>query len=396
MTTEKAKRGPLAGVLVADFTNVLAGPYCTRLLADLGADVIKIESAEGDHNRHRPPIRDGRSTIFAQVNCGKRSVVLDLKSANGREAAFALGMKADVIVENWRPGVADRLGVGYRAFADARPDLIYCSVSGYGQGGPKALLPAYAHILHAASGVDMAQMEHDRATRPPRTGLYLADVFTGCVAFGAVQTALYQRERTGRGQFIDVAMMDCMLNIPIFELQLAQFSAPPRRIMRPLRATDGFVCIAPFSNRVFSDMMRAIGHPEWIDDPRFKVERDRDAHWEEMMDCVETWTMTHSAAECERTLLENAVPCSRYRTVGEALTDEHLLQRGALTRIADGSGSFFVANTPFRMPGSEVHARPRVADLGEDTESVLRDVIGYDDARIRECTRRQTEGKSRD
>lgn len=385
MTVDQRSGGPLEGVRVVDFTNVLSGPYCTRLLADLGAEVIKIESKEGDHNRRRPPMRDARSTIFGHVNCGKKSVVLDLKSAAGREAAVALGMKADVIVENWRPGVADRLSVGYLEFANKRPDLVYCSISGYGQGGPKAMLPAYAHILHAASGVDMAQMEHDHADQPPRTGLYLADVFTGCVAFGAVQTALFQRERTGRGQFIDVAMMDCMLNLPIFELQLAQFPAPPRRIMRPLRASDGFVCIAPFSNRIFSDMMRAIGHPEWIEDARFKLEPVRDTNWDEMMDCVESWTRTRSAAECEKTLLENKVPCSRYRTIAEALTDEHLLMRGALTSITDKAGSYLIANTPFRMPGSEVGARSRVADLGEDTESVLRDLVGYNDDQIRAC-----------
>ena len=385
MNGEQGSRGPLDGVLVVDFTNVLAGPYCTRLLADLGADVIKIESRDGDHNRHRPPLREGRSTIFGHVNCGKKSVVLDLKSDAGREAAVALGMKADVIMENWRPGVADRLGVGYQTFAPTNADLIYCSVSGYGQGGPKAMLPAYAHILHAASGVDMAQMGHDRSDRPPRTGLYLADVFTGCVAFGAVQTALFQRERTGKGQFIDVAMMDCMLNLPIFEMQLSQFPAPPRRIMRPLRATDGFVCIAPFNNRTFSDMMRAIGHPEWIEDPRFKLEPVRDVNWDEMMDCVESWTRTRSASACEEHLLANKVPCSRYRTVAETLTDEHLLMRNAITTISDNSGSYLIANTPFQMPGAAVGARPRVADLGADTESVLRDLIGYDEDQIRAC-----------
>ncbi len=377
--------GPLDDIRVVDFTDVLAGPYCARLLADLGAEVIKIEARDGDHNRHRPPIRDGRSSIFGHVNCGKKSIVLDLKSTAGREAAVALGMKADIIVENWRPGVADRLGVGYSAFSKHRPDLIYCSISGYGQGGPKAMLPAYAHILHAASGVDLTQMELDRAKQPPRTGLYIADVFSGISAFAAIQAALFQRQRTGRGQFIDVAMMDCMLNLPIFEMQIAQFPAPPRRINRPLRAKDGFVCIAPFSDRTFRDMMQAIGHPEWITDPRFKEEPVRDTNWDEMMDCVETWTLTRSASNCETILLAANVPCSRYRTVAETLEDEHLLARGALTKIADKSGEYLIANTPFRMPGAMVEARPRVPDLGEDTEEVLSNLLGYSTEKVNEC-----------
>jgi len=385
MTATPAPAGPLDQIRVLDFTNVLAGPYCTRLLADLGAEVIKIESSEGDHNRHRPPIRNGRSSIFGHVNCGKKSVVLDLKSAAGRKAAVALGMKADVVVENWRPGVADRLGVGYKTFDSARPDIIYCSVSGYGQGGPKAMLPAYAHILHAASGYDLTQMELDRAEQPGRTGLYVADVFSGFSAFAAIQSALFQRERTGRGQFIDVAMMDCMLNLPIFELQMAQFPTPPRRIMRPLRASDGFVCIAPFSNRTFSDMMRAIGHTEWIEDPRFREEPVRDTNWDEMLDCVETWTRVRTAAECERFLLAANVPCSRYRTVAEVLNDEHLLGRGALAKVRDKSGEYMVANTPFRMPGATVEARPRVADLGEDTDEVLSSLLGYSAGEIDAC-----------
>ncbi len=385
MSTSQKPAGPLDKIRILDFTSVLSGPYCTRLLADLGAEVIKVESSDGDHNRHRPPIREGRSSIFGAVNCGKKSIVLDLKSVAGRRAAVALGIKADVIVENWRPGVANRLGIGYKAFEPVRPNIIYCSISGYGQDGPKAMLPAYAPILHAASGYDLTQMALDRADHPGRTGLYIADLFSGFSAFAAIQSALFQRERTGRGQFIDVAMMDCMLNLPVFELQMAQFPTPPRRILRPLRASDGFVCISPFNNRLFSDMMRAIGHPEWIEDPRFKEEPTRDLNWDEMMDCVETWTCMRSAADCERLLLAAKVPCSRYRTVDEMLTDEHLLGRGALVQVGDKSGNYMVANTPFRMTGSRVEARPHVADLGENTDEILSSLLGYSAAEIEAC-----------
>lgn len=377
--------GPLDQIRILDFTDVMAGPYCTRLLSDLGAEVIKIESPTGDHNRPRPPLRDGRSSIFGHLNCGKKSVVLDLKSPAGREAAVALGLKSDVIVENWRPGVADRLGVAYKTFEIAKPNIIYCSISGYGQTGPKSLLPAYAPILHAASGFDLAQMEVDRTKHPGRTGIFIADIFSGFSAFSAIQAALYQRERTGRGQFIDVAMMDCMLNLLVFELQIAQHSASARRIMRPLRASDGFVCVAPYSDHTFADMMRAIGHPEWIDDLRFKELSKRDANWEVMLDCVETWTQVRSAEECESVFLAAKVPATRYRTVAEALIDEHLLARGSLRKVRDKSGEYLVTNTPFRMPGAEVEPRLRVPDQGEDTDVVLRTILDYSDVQIKAC-----------
>lgn len=368
---------PLSGIRVLDLTNVLAGPYCTRMLADVGAEVIKVEASGGDHNRHRPPFRDGRSSVYGHINCGKKSILLDLKSQAGREAAIDLARISDVVVENWRPGVADRLGLGYAALSEMKPDLVYCSISGYGSGGPKAMLPAYAHILHAASGIELTQMRLDGVSQPPRTGIYTADVLSGLVAFSAVQTALLHRERTGKGQFVDVAMMDCMLMLPIFELQTAQFAAPPRRYVRGLRATDGFVCVAPFNNRIYEKMMRAIGHPEWIDDPRFEKETARDAHWDEMLACVETWTQERPAAECERQLLAAGVPCTRYREISELLTDPHLLERGSLKEVEDGSGKFLVANTPFRMPGLAIDAGDRVSDLGEDSAAVLGELLNY-------------------
>ena len=210
---------PLDGVRVLDFTNMLSGPYCTRLLADLGAQVIKVEPPSGDHNRTRRPVREGHSSFFGHLNCGKQSIVLDLKSAAGRAAAIALAREFDVIVENWRPGVADRLGVGYKAVADINPRVVYCSISGFGQQGPNAQRPAYAPIIHAASGFDLAQVEYQGGERPANTATYTADVFGGMSAFAAIQSALYRRERTGQGQYIDVALLDCMLNILVSECQ---------------------------------------------------------------------------------------------------------------------------------------------------------------------------------
>ena len=206
--------GALDGLRVLDFTTTIAGPHCTRLLADLGAEVIKIEPAEGDMMRTRPPLRNGASTSFGQLNAGKKSIVLDLKAPQAVEAVHRLLATADAVVENFRPGVMRRFGLDYEALAPIKPELIYCAISGYGQTGPSSQLPAYAPVIHAASGYDLAHMAYQgEQRRPDYCGIYIADVLTGTYAFGAILAALYQRQSTGRGQLIDVSMLESMLSL---------------------------------------------------------------------------------------------------------------------------------------------------------------------------------------
>jgi len=376
--TEQGSLRPLDGIRVLDFTNMLSGPYCTRLLADLGAEVIKIEPPEGDHNRTRRPVRQGHSSFFGHLNCGKKCVVLDLKASEGRQAAIDLARHCDVLVENWRPGVADRLGVGYRALSALNPKLVFCAISGFGQHGPKALRPAYAPIVHAASGYDLAQVEYQGGGRPANTATFIADVFGGMSAFAAVQTALLNRTRTGEGQYIDVALIDGMLNLMVFECQEAQApSDETMRVYQPLESRDGYVVTAPTSQRNFEQLARAVGHPEWIADPRFARTRDREAHWGELMDLIETWTVERSGQECEDTLLAAGVPCTRYRTVAEAMRDSQTVERGAFSPVRDPAGEYLVPNAPFQFPGIDIRAQPRVAALGEDNVEVLGQLLGY-------------------
>ncbi|HEY3187105.1 MAG TPA: CoA transferase, partial [Solirubrobacteraceae bacterium] len=177
----------LAGLRVLDLTTTIAGPHCTRLLADLGASVVKIEAPDGDMMRTRPPLRNGASSHFGQLNAGKRSVVLDLKQPAAVEIVTRLVRRADVLVENFRPGVMTRLGLGYASLAAIRPELVYCAISGYGQTGPSADLPAYAPVIHAASGYDVAHMSYQESrTRPDNNGIFIADVLSGTYAFGAI------------------------------------------------------------------------------------------------------------------------------------------------------------------------------------------------------------------
>lgn len=360
-------------IRVLDFGQVMAGPLCARLMADVGAEVIKIEAPEGDTMRNRPPLRSGYSAYFGALNAGKRSVVLDLKADRGREQAFRLARQADVIVENYRPGVMDRLGLGYERLSAINPRLIYCAISGFGQTGAGARKPAYAPMIHAASGLDLALMAFlPGSEKPAPTGMFFADVLAAVYAWGAIQTALYQRERSGRGQQIDVALMDSLLSMMIYECQEVQFPQQRKRhVYVPVRASDGFVVVVPLSGRNFSAMLTVLGNPDWGADPRFTTAAAREAHWAELMQHVETWTASRPAAECETLMMQAGVPCSRYRSVADALADPVAQERGVMGTVEDGAGSFKVPNPPFRMSLTNTGVRRRIPDLGEGTLEFL-------------------------
>ena len=374
----------LGGLRVLDFTTTIAGPHCGRLLADLGAEVIKIEAPEGDMMRTRPPLRDGASTSFGQLNAGKKSVVLDLKSPLGVEAALRLVATAAVVVENFRPGVMRRFGLDYNALKAVKPDLVYCAISGYGQTGPSAALPAYAPVIHAASGYDLAQIAHqEEARRPDYCGIFIADVLTGTYAFGAIMTALYRRQLTGEGQMIDVSMLESMLSLTLSEIQAAQFTVVPpgRPIFGPIATRDGYIMPAIASERSFQNLAAASGHPGWIADPRFALYIDRRRHWGELVDELELWSKALTTAEVQAIFDRHGVPSSPYRTVREAMADPQLAHRNAFAEIADAGGSFLALNPPFRLSAAPVAAQPFAAALGEHTEPVLAE-LGYTPAEI--------------
>jgi crotonobetainyl-CoA:carnitine CoA-transferase CaiB-like acyl-CoA transferase len=370
------------GLRVLDFSTTIAGPHCTRMLADMGAEVIKIESAEGETMRTRPPLRDNCSAVFGQLNVGKKSLVLDLKSPDGIEVIRRLVASADILVENFRPGVMRRLKLDYGTLQPLNPKLIYCSISGYGQTGPSAELPAYAPVIHAASGYDMAHLAYQPGrSRPDYCGIYHADVLTGVYAFGAISAALYQRHGSQRGQHIDVSMLESMLSLTLNEVQWSQFEValPGKPMFGPLETADGYVMVAVASEKTFQNLVNAAGHPEWIGDPRFAKYADRRSNWEALMGGVESWSRTLSTEECLVALNGHGVPCSAYRTVAEALSDPQIAHRGALSEVEDGGGTFRVLNLPFRMSGTNVSAANRIATLGEHTVALLRETGRSDD-----------------
>src|SRR5579863_7947860 len=375
----------LDGVRVLDFTTTIAGPHCTRLMADIGAEVIKIETPDGgDMMRARLPLRNGASTSFGQLNAGKKSLVLDLKQPKAVEIVKRLVKTADIVVENFRPGVMARFGLDYPKLQAVNPALIYCAISGYGQTGPSADRPAYAPVIHASSGYDLAQIAHQlEPRRPDFCGIFIADVLSGTYAFGAVMEVLQQRGVTTQGQMIDDLMLESMLSLNIGELQNSQFDVPqpPRPIFGPVATKDGYVNLSVASERTFQAMAAAAGRQDWLTDPRFEKYQQRRLNWGQLMDELEEWSTTLPTAEVQAIFDRHGVPSSPYRTVGAAMQDPQLAHRRSLAQIHDKGGTFLALNPPFRMTASGAAAVPHVAALGEDSREVL-EAAGYSQQEI--------------
>jgi CoA:oxalate CoA-transferase len=374
-------RGPaLQGLRVVDFTIIMSGPMCTRMLADAGAEVIKVEPPEGDVVRQRPPHRGGVSTYYASMNCGKKSIVLDMRTHDGKRLARELVAKADVVVENFRPGVMKRLGLDYASVSRENPRLVYASVSGFGQTGPMASAPAYAPVIHAASGYELAYNQYQRGSdRPANNGIFIADVMGASYAFGAIQLALYEREKSGLGQHIDVSLMDSVLGMLIYEIQAAQFPPDrPRQVYEPVRASDGYVMVAAVTQKNLEVLFDTIGCPQAKTDVRFATVAAKESNWPALLELIERWTCTRTGAECEQVFMAAGVPCSRYRSVAEAMADPQCTERELFVELGAGDATYKVANVPYRMSGTPVSAHPTVAALGENTEQVLAEQLDLD------------------
>ncbi|MBN9513555.1 MAG: CoA transferase [Alphaproteobacteria bacterium] len=370
----KESSRPLEGLRILDFSTTIAGPHCSRLLADMGADVIKVESPEGDLMRSRPVQRDGASTMFGQLNAGKKSIVLDLKRPESIAAIKKLVAKVDILVENYRPGVMKRLGLDYPVLAAVNPKLIYCAISGYGQTGPGAGRPAYAPVIHAATGYDMAHLFYQQGReRPDNCGIFVADYASGAYAMGAILAALHQRHTTGKGQMVDVSMFETLVGMLLGEVNRAQFDfeMPSRPMYGPIEAGDGYVMLATASERTFQDMATAAGRRDWLTDPRFEKYADRRMNWGLLIDELEQWSKKMTVKEVVAALEKHGVPCSPYLTVTEALQDPQVEHRGSLCTIEDSAGSYKSPAPPFRFSGSPLQSGPKVASLGADTKSVL-------------------------
>lgn len=365
---------PLDGLRILDFSTTIAGPHCSRLLADMGAEVVKVESTEGDLMRSRPVQRDGFSTMFGQLNAGKKSIVLDLKKPEAVAAIKKLAATVDILVENYRPGVMKRLGLDYAELSKVNPRLIYCAISGYGQTGPGAGRPAYAPVIHASTGYDMAHLFYQQGRqRPDNCGIFVADYASGAYAMGAILAAVHQRHATGKGQMVDVSMFETLVGMLLGEVNRAQFDfeMPSRPMYGPIEASDGYVMLATASEKTFQDMATAAGRRDWLTDPRFEKYKDRRMNWGLLVDELEEWSKKMSVKDVVAALEKQGVPCSPYVTVTEALQDPQVEHRGSLCTIEDGGGTYKSPAPPFRFSGSPLQSGPKVAALGEDTKTVL-------------------------
>lgn len=386
LANEEKPRQVLEGIRVIDFTAMMAGPYCARWLSDLGAEVIKIESLDGDHMRTRAPVRDGYSSYFGHLNAGKRSIAIDLKRPEGIALAKKLCATADILLEAFRPGVMKRLGLGPEVVQQVNPALIYCSISGFGQHSTVSQRPAYAPVIHAASGYYMANFEYqDSAEKPANSGIPLADMVTAIFATLSIQSALLKRHATQQGSIIDINLMDSMMSLMTFEFQATQFPLPNRRpLYKPLKASDGFVIVAPVNEKNFRSLCKALDHPEWLQDPVLNTDQARYDNWAEYLRRIEAWTCQRPAEACESILMEAGVPCSRYKPIKEVVQDTQFQERQSFAHVEDDAGRYLTTNLPFSIDGQKPMARPRVPRLGEDTATVLTSILGLSEEALTE------------
>jgi crotonobetainyl-CoA:carnitine CoA-transferase CaiB-like acyl-CoA transferase len=327
-----ANNGPLAGLLVADFSRVLAGPYCTMLLGDLGAEVIKVEGPAGDDTRNWvPPVRDGISTYYLAINRNKRSVVLDFRDPDDLAAARELAARADVLVENFKPGGLARFGLDYEAMSQANPRIVYASISGFGSGGGAAL-PGYDLMVQAISG--LMSLTGDPEGPPYRAGISVFDVLSGLNATIGVLAALEHRHRSGRGQHVEVSLMSSALSgmvnqtsayvaggVVPFRMGNAHPSLTP---YEPLPTADGDLIVTAGNDVQFRKLCQVLGAPELADDPRFAHGKDRTANREELRAGLVERLQTRPRMEWFSELIDAGVPCGPINTVdgGVAFAEE--------------------------------------------------------------------------
>jgi CoA:oxalate CoA-transferase len=385
----------LDGLTVVDFSRVLAGPYCTRLLADLGARVIKIERpGEGDEvRRGAHQLQEGRgdqSTYFARINAGKLGVAIELSNPAGRAVVLDLVRRDDVVVENFVPGVMARLGCDHAALSAVKPDLVYCSISGFGQTGPLRSMQAFAHIINAVSGM----MELERAPDPhPRvTYLQAADVLAGTHAFGAILAALLRRARTGRGAFLDVSMLECLIAAEDVTFASLLNGGPllpgPRvgMVVHPLG--DGYVAMQTVgAPQLWPRLLALMERPDLAADARFATPAARREHWPALRGIITEWLGRFATVDAAlKTLGAARIPAVPVLSPEQVIDLPHLAERGAFPTVPHPAcGSVRVTATPFQVDGRPtVPGGPPPYRVGEHTARVLGDVLGYSSARIAE------------
>lgn len=384
---------PLESLRVLDFTHAISGPTCTGMLALLGADVIKVEKqGVGDplrsYTEHAgPPLM---STPFGAVNAGKRSIAADLKNPEAKAALLKLAAKADIVVENFRPGVMKKLGYGYEALSADNPRLIYASITGFGQSGDLSDHGAYDHIVQAMSGLSMLNAAVDG---PKMIGIPLIDGFSGYMGVIAILAALQKRNVTGEGEYIDVAMLDAALKLMNTNVATYFYTGvvPKSMANRGFRLVatsefyqtgDGWIALGANNQDQIAAFLKVVGHPEILEDPRFLNHKLRVENYDALKAWLTDFFLTQSAVDLEPRLAAAGVPCARVRDIGEITAHPHLQQRGLLhqTELPGDARPLTAMGPGFVYASGEITPEPPPR-LGSDTDAILAE-LGYDPAQI--------------
>ncbi|GAB1455666.1 CaiB/BaiF CoA-transferase family protein [Spirochaetota bacterium] len=384
---------PLEGIKVLDLTRVLAGPFCTMILSDLGAEIIKVEvPGTGDDSRSFGPFKNGQSLYFVNVNRGKQSVAINLKTAEGKKLLVNLAKECDVIVENFRPGTMEKLGLGWETLKKANPKLIYAAVSGFGHSGPDSERPAYDILVQAMGGVMSITGWPD--TPPTRVGLSMGDITAAVYCAVGVNAALYQRATTGLGQKIDVSMLDCQLSIlenALVRYQVDGKAPAPLGTRHPtitpfqaFRASDKWFVVAVGNDALWKKFCKAMNRDDLLADVRFTTNGDRTKHYEELMPELERMFRGKKRQEWLAVLEEAGVPGAPVNAVDDVMKDRQLAARNMFVTVDDDkAGKVIIPGNPIKMESvQESPTRPKAPAIGEQTDDILKSILGLDEAAI--------------
>ncbi|MBV9829671.1 MAG: CoA transferase [Alphaproteobacteria bacterium] len=392
MASDKEWAGPLQGLRVIDLTRVLAGPFATQSLGDLGAEVLKIEPpGSGDETRRFPPFVAGESHYFLGINRNKKSMVVDLQIPEGADILRQLVATADILVENYRPGVMQRLGLDYEKLAEINARLIYCAISGFGLTGPLSDKPSFDIVTQALTGA--LSINGERGHMPVKLGIPLGDMVGGVFGPMAILAALHERSQTGRGRLIDISLYDGLIGMLGYFTQLAFLTGqdpPPMGSSHPnivpygsFPASDGSIIIAVLSESFWGKLCDALERPDLAQDPRFATPTGRRDHRDEVDRLISEVTSTRTVAEWERRLAEFDVPHAPVLGVTAALAHPHAIARDMVVSAEHAAaGTIKLAGRPIKFPGAAQRASTAPPIFGQHTGDVLREVLGFSERRI--------------
>lgn len=391
---------PLDGLRVLDMSQIMAGPYCTMVLADMGAEVTKVEKTRGgDDSRQMGPYVEGESSCFMQINRNKRSIALNLKDEDARELFYEMARDADVIVENYRPGVTQSLQVDYDTIKAINPGIVYCSISGYGQTGPDRNKGGFDLVAQGNSGLMSLTGEPGR--RPLKTGIAVYDIGAGITAVYSILAAYIHQQNTGEGQHVDIAINEC--GIPWFTWEAAAYFGQGRepqptgwrhRVSAPYQALatrDGYLVLGCANQRTWERFCRnVVEKPEWLEDPRFRTNTDRNEHAEVLENLLEELFVSHDTAFWLEQCDQAGVPAGPINTFAEALAEPHYRERGMLQEFEHPTaGTTRTLGFASKFSATPQYIRRPSPLLGEHTEQVLNE-LGFDEARILELRKQGT------